>query len=94
MAYAGTTSTAPNVPKLTSQSLDGSHRHWVYVSTHLQGIISSSGFFTDGRDVGLQVGDTMMAVGTTTYLMSFHTVNVVTSTGAGLTFGLIVSSAS
>lgn len=95
MAYQGTTSTAPNVPKLVHQGIGNSqNRHWVYVSTHTQATAAGAGFFTDGQILGLKVGNSMTVIGSTTYALSYHTVNAVTSTGAGLTSGLLVSSAS
>ena len=94
MAYTGTTSTAPNVPSLVSQTISGSHRSWRYVSTHTQALAAATGFFTDGQVLGLQVGDNMFVVGSTTYVLSHHTVNAVSSTGATISAGLLVSSAS
>ena len=94
MAYTGTTSTAPNVPFLVSQSISGGHRSWRYVSTHTQAGAAATGFFTDGQALGLQVGDNMFVVGSTTYTLSHHTVQSVSSTGATLSAGLMVSSAS
>jgi hypothetical protein len=94
MAYTGTTSTAPNVPYLVSQSISGSQRIWRYKSTHTQALAAATGFFTDGQYVGLQVGDEMLVLGSTTYVVSHHTVQAVSSTGATLSAGLLVSSAS
>lgn len=110
MAYQSATSTAPNQPRLLTQgigvgqggstagstSIVASLRSavWNYVSTHVQTDVSSTGFFTDGRNLGMRLGDVVMVYGSTTFIQSQHVVNVVTSTGVGLTSGLIVSSAS
>ena len=95
MAYQGTTSTAPNLPRLVSQGIGGSqNRQWVYISTHTQGGAAAAGFFTDGSKIGLKVGNSMLVIGSTTYTISHHTVNAVSSTGASISAGLIVSSAS
>ena len=98
MAYAGTTSTSPNPPILVSQSIGstagGGSRAWLYKSTHVQTDVDSTGFFTDGQALGMQLGDIVMVQGSTTYIQSQHTVTVVTSTGVGLSAGLLVSSAS
>ena len=94
MAYTGTTSTAPNLPFLTSQAISGSHRTWRYESTHTQALAAATGFFTDGQKLGLKVGDSMLVVGSTTYVISHHCVNAVSSTGATISAGLLVSSAS
>lgn len=94
MAYAGTTSTAPNPPTLRSQSIAGV-RTWDYKSTHTQAIVAgTTGFFTDGYQIGMRNGDTVIVEGSTTYVASFHTVQVATSTGVGLSSGLLTSSAS
>lgn len=98
MAYAGTTSTSPNPPNCLSSfmgsTFGGGIRVWFYRSTHVQADVSSTGHFTDGDDLGMTLGDPVFVIGSTTYLMSAHNVNVRTSTGVGLSAGLIVSSAS
>ena len=98
MAYAGTTSTSPNPPALAysflGSSVGGGARQWLYRSTHVQAAVSSTGFFTDGQDLGMTLGDILLHIGSTTFIGTFHTVNVVTSTGVGLSAGLIASSAS
>lgn len=101
MAYSGTTSTSPNPPNMLSSfmgsTFGGGLRVWYYRSTnalHVGGAESSTGFFTDGELLGMTLGDPIFVIGSTTFLMSAHAVNVVTSTGVGLSAGLIVSSAS
>ena len=94
MAYQGTTSTAPNVPRLVSQSISGANKVWMYKSTHLQADLSSTGFFRDGAYLGMSLGDTVLHQGSTTFILTQHTINVLTSTGAGCSAGLIISSAS
>ena len=104
MAYAGTTSTSPNAPRLISKAMGSTSGAygtalWQYASTHVQSDVSSTGFFTDGQDLGMELGDIVMVIGSTTTdnglgPLSMHVVNVVTSTGVGLTTGLMVSSAS
>lgn len=103
MAYQGTTSTAPNPPVLVSQGIGSTGRvgpkQWVYASTHVQVDVSSTGFFTDGQALGMTLGDQVMVVGSTSTTdgrgpISYHVVNVVTSTGVGLSLGLMISSAS
>ena len=105
MAYQGTTSTAANPPRLmvqgigstvSSTAISASPRTavWVYGSTHVQSDVSSTGFFTDGYKLGMRLGDVVMVYGSSTFIQSQHVVNVVTTTGVGLSAGLIVSSAS
>lgn len=104
MAYAGTTSTAPNPPRLISKAMGSTagargQALWQYASTHVQTDVSSTGFFTDGDALGMELGDIVMVIGSTSTTkgsgpLSLHVVNVVTSTGVGLSSGLMVSSAS
>lgn len=108
MAYAGTTSTSPNPPFLVAQGIAyassnvtgstlaryGQPREWRYVSTHTQAEVAAANFFTDGKDLGLAVGDSVLVVGTTTYVISQHAVRTVGSTTTQLSAGLLISSAS
>jgi|SRR3990172_5043664 len=98
MAYAGVNSTIANPPAAMVETVGSTggrgSRIWLYKSTHAQAEVSSTGFFTDGTNLGMQLGDVVFVMGSTTYIMSAHCVNVRTSTGVGLSFGLIVSSAS
>ena len=94
MAYLGTTSTAPNVPYITNQAINGVHRSWRYESTHTQAGAAAAGFFTDGKYLGMKLGDDVLVIGSTTYAVSHHAVNAVSSTGVTISAGLLVSSAS
>ena len=101
MAYQGTTSTAPNPPILITQGIgvgstagSNTQAQWFYRSTHTQALAAAAGFFTDGQVLGLKLGNSMLVMGTTTYVLSHHTVNAVSSTGATISAGLLVSSAS
>ena len=98
MAYLGTTSTAPNPPILLHGGMGSTGGQlravWLYRSTHVQAAVSSTGFFKDGLALGMKVGHVVMCVHSTAYTTFIANVAVVTSTGAGLTSGLIVSSAS
>lgn len=98
MAYAGTTSTSPNAPALIAQTIGSTGGSgpatWMYKSTHTQAESAAAGFITDGQDLGTHLGDVFHVMGSTTYTLSYHTVNAVSSTGITLTSGLLVSSAS
>ena len=67
---------------------------WLYNSTHTQAEAAAAGFITDGQALGLNVGDSVLVVGSTTYVQSKHSVRAVTSTGITLSAGLLISSAS
>jgi len=70
----------------------GQPRQWIYVSTHISSDIEAANFFTDGKNLGMQIGDQLVHVGSTTYVMTSHTVVAVGSTttdlGVGTTIGL------
>lgn len=91
MTYAGTTSTSPNPPLIVSQGITG-HRTWVYVSTHISTDVNGTGFFTDGYQLGMKKGDAVLVVGSTTYIIAYHSVTTSVSTGASLSTGTLVSS--
>jgi hypothetical protein len=105
MAYLSSTTTSPNVPQLveqgisvaqssgsTVQTFGGAPRTWIYVSTHISSDIEEANFFTDGQELGFRLGDNLVHVGSTTWLMTSHSVVAVGSTtsdlGVGTTIGL------
>lgn len=106
MAYSGSTSgsTVANPPALTQSWLAGSTNtgaagltatsQFVYRSTHTQAETAATGFITDAKNLGMSLGDSVLVLGSTTYILSHHTVQAVSSTGATLSAGLLVSSAS
>ena len=106
MAYTGSTagSTVANPPVLTQSWLAGSTksgstdaRAWnqfIYRSTHTQAEAAATGFITDGRKLGMRLGDSVLVIGATTYVISSHGVRAVSTTGVTLSAGLVISSAS
>ena len=107
MAYNGATSTEPNPPYLIGSMLAGSthgqgestaayaYKQWIYKSTHLSTEVGGvTGFITDGQALGMQLGDSVIVVGSTVYIRAELTVNAVSSTGVDLSQGFILSSAS
>lgn len=103
MAYMGTTTTAPNVPSLVVQSVfaggatdptnnAGPPRTWVYRSTHISSDIEEANFFVDGKLLGFRTGDVLVHTGSTTYVVTSHTIITVGTTtcdlGVGTTIGL------
>ena len=89
MAYAGTTSTSPNLPILQAQAI-ASHRSWVYVSTHISSDISAVNFFTDGKKLGFKVGDQLMHQTSTGGIITSHSVLVVGSTTTDISVGTTI----
>ena len=84
MAYAGTTSTSPNLPRLVGDILTGP-RQWSYNSTHTSSDISFADFIADGVGLGMRLGDGLIHTGSTTFLRTYHTITALGSTG-GVTF--------
>lgn len=73
-------------------SLIGGKVH-VYISTHTQAGAAAAGFFTDAEALGWIAND-MVIVNQISGPISIHRVTSVSSTGATLSAGLMVSSAS
>jgi hypothetical protein len=70
MAYSGSTASTPNPPVLVagamtkgSTALTGQSKQlWMYNSTNLTTDLTASGFFSDGANLGMKVGD--LVIGT------------------------------
>jgi len=94
MAYQGTTSTSPNPPRLLGQAMAESEgRQWTYVSTHTAATVLAANFFgSDGPNLGMKVGDTVLVVGSTTYTVTAHAVIAVGATTTQLSTGISYSS--
>lgn len=101
MAYQGSTATLPNPPRLISKAMGSTVGTkgtglWMYASTHVQVDVDGTGFFTDGVNLGMQLGDVVINIGSKSTTpgegpMSLHIVAVRTSTGVGLSSGLLAS---
>ena len=104
MAYQGTTAVLANPPRLLNKAWGSTYAAagtamWQYASTHVQVDVASTGFFADGFDLGMNLGDVVIVIGSGSTVgglgpMSMPSVDVVTSTGVGLSAGLICSSSS
>ena len=75
----------------------GSHAGglWSYVSTNTTAEVVAAGFFTDGKELGMRVGDMVLGVSHTTTVGSsgvafVGVVSHVSSTGVSLAAGIIV----
>jgi hypothetical protein len=62
-----------------------------YNSTHTATDVTTAGFFTDGKDLGMSLGDQVTVVASTTYARSLHIVNAVSSTGVSVSTGTALS---
>mgnify|MGYP003145994064 CR=1 FL=1 len=83
-----------NPPHLAGDQPVAAPRTWKYKSTHLQAVVGASDHISNGEDIGMVVGDTVFHIGSTTYVLTSHSVTAVASTYASLTSGLVISSAS
>ena len=79
MAYATT-----NPPKLLVPGMgSGQPSLWVYTSTDVHTDVDASGYFTNGSDLGLRVGDIMfVSKSNATIGTTLHYVQTVTDGGA------------
>jgi hypothetical protein len=103
MAYMSSTTTAPNVPSLVSQSInaisnassdkattnDGPPRLWIYNSTHISSDIAVANFFTDGYALGLRLGD-LLWHRDATYVLTSHSVLAVGATTCDVSVGTTI----
>ena len=86
-----------NPPHLSGDQPVSAPRTWKYNSSHVQAVVGTSDHISNGQDIGMGVGDSVISVGSTAagaYKTSFHAVTVVAATYTSLTTGLLVSSAS
>ena len=76
MAYS-----TSNPPKLIVQGVGGKGRIWHYESADAIATVNTSGYFSNGDALGMQVGDTVWVRDTATPTTSICTVVDVTSGG-------------
>ena len=77
MAYAVTLP-----PKLISQPIAGPSL-WIYTSADVSTDVDDTGYFTNGYDLGMRVGDIVHVIETdNSYLHTVHSVTVSTAGGA------------
>lgn len=72
MAYS-----TSNPPRLMMQPIAGL-RLWQYASTDPTATVDASGYFTNGYDLGMRAGDSVMVIDTdaSPVAVTMHTVNV------------------
>jgi len=86
MAYS-----TSNPPALQVQPM-AAKRQWLYNSTHTTAEAVANGFFTNGKDLGMALGDTIIITGSTTYTSASAGVIAVSATGVNLSTGQSYSS--
>ena len=97
MAYS-----TSNPPLLTGTQPITGPKAWVYVSTHLATTVGSSTHFTDGKDLGMAVGDQVTNIqtnasgvnsATAVFIITQHSVTRLATTSMNMTTGVVLSSA-
>lgn len=92
MAYS-----TSNPPRLETQSIAGKRR-WAYESTDDAATVRASGYITNGGQLGMKVGDTVMVTDTDAapndvYIMSVVTVSSTAPGAVDLTDGVELAGA-
>lgn len=78
MAYATT-----NPPVQVASAFGGGPALWMYASTDVHTDVDASGYFTNGSDLGMKVGDVVIVSKTSATIGStLHYVSTVTAGGA------------
>jgi hypothetical protein len=73
-----------NPPALSSQAIAGL-RVWEYTSADAIADVDGAGYFTNGGDLGMKVGDIVFIVDTANSLSTISQVSTVSSTSPGAT---------
>jgi hypothetical protein len=90
MAYA-----TSNPPVLVSQTIAGGPKQWVYSSVDADSLVQVSGYFSNGYDLGMRAGDTVMVIDNdaSPIAVVHHVVVSATTTAVDLDDGVAVSGA-
>lgn len=80
MTYATT-----NPPTLIAQSVGGGAAVWLYKSADDDASVNANDYFSNGEALGMQVGDIVLVIDTTTPKGSVHYVSAIDSDGNATT---------
>lgn len=78
-----------NPPVKIADYLDGTGSVWLYKSVDADGTVNGAGYFTNAGDLGMQVGDIVLVIDTTTPMASFCFVASISSGAATTAFGAV-----
>ena len=80
-------------PALLLQGIGGGHQVWSYRSTDAGSAVDAANYFTNGGDLGILVGATMIVTDTdaTPTAQTLHTVNAAGNTTTDLSDGTALS---
>ncbi len=86
MAY-----TTANPPMLFANGVGGAARIWVYKSADPIATINTAGYFTNGGDLGLKVGDPIFVIDSASTLVHVAFFNAVGNGTTDITDGLAIT---
>lgn len=78
-----------NPPSLVSQRVGDGPAIWIYKSADDDATVNGAGYISNAGDLGMQVGDIVHVVDTTTPKTSLHGVASISSGAATLAFGAV-----
>ncbi|MBO9380029.1 hypothetical protein GG804_24995 [Sphingomonas histidinilytica] len=84
MAYS-----VSNPPALIAEKVGGSGSVWLYKSADDDATVNGASYFTNGVPLGMQVGDIVLVIDTTTPKGSFCFVTSVSGDAATTAFGAV-----
>lgn len=84
MAYS-----TSNPPAKLVDTVGGGVALWAYKSTDDDATVNGAGYITNAGDLGMEVGDLVFVVDTTTPKGSFHYVASISAGAATLAFGAV-----
>lgn len=74
-----------NSPALIAESVGGGASVWLYKSADDDDTVNGTDYFTNGEALGMQVGDIVLVIDTTTPKASVHYVSAIDSDGNATT---------
>lgn len=84
-----------NPPNCVHQTINGGSKHWVYSDADSDSLVQVSGYFTNGYDLGMRAGDTLIAIDNdaSPIAVTYHVVVSATTTAVDIDDGVAVSGA-
>jgi len=64
---------------------------WLYVDGDAHGTVSGTDYFTNGRDLGMKVGDIVHVVNTSGYTVTTHAVSAIDADGNATVSAAVLS---
>lgn len=77
-----------NQPSCVTQRVAGGPAIWIYEDGDAIADVDATGYFSDGEDLGMQVGDIVFIHDTTNSLVSVGHVSAISAAGAATVVGM------